>query len=171
MATQGSLELAPARRSARGGSLTIRSTPSSITAPGAPAHVQLGAAAAAPEREQLADALAGLRHVGAGGLLGEAHHHQPRERRRQLRQPRERDRVAPPPSSRVDEPVEQLGLLAQQLARCAARWPRPPGAPRAAPARSPWRTRARAKRSSSLLASSRQASPRARAVRGGLLAA
>ena len=102
-------------------------------------------------------------------VLREAPHDEPRERRRQRAEVRDRDVVAAG-ERRVDDLVEHRRLVAQQLAPCARRCARPPGAARAARARARRGRGCGRRRGSSLEASSRQRRPRARAVRSGLLA-
>ncbi len=124
------------------------------------ADVQLGSPAPMREVENLLHAGAGLGHVRAGGLLGEAHHDEARERGGQRLQALDRDARSTPQLG-IDEAVEHLGLLAQQLAvrstfSCAAGCT-------VAQRRHQTVAHARAAyRSLSLLASSRQARPRAR---------
>ena len=97
----------------------------------------------------------------------------PPARRRRAAAPRAARARAAAPASRATSPparraprrrrvVEHLRLVAQERRACAARWPRRPGARRAAPRAAPWRMRLRANASDSLVASSRQASPRSR---------
>ena len=66
------------------------------------------------ERQDVVQARGRAGAQAPGGGLGEPAHDEPRERRRQVRQVRERDAVAAGQRG-VDDDVEHLGLLAQQL--------------------------------------------------------
>ena len=111
----------------------MRSCPPSIVALTLPAHVQLRRAAA---RALARGSPPRARRPGARTSPAASSARRTTTRRASAGCSSARRATAMlsrPSSSAVDETVEQLGLLAQQLARCAARSPRPPGAPRAAP--------------------------------------
>ena len=127
----------------------------------AAADVQRARAAGGAQREQLRDARAHAWDRNAGRVLGEADHDEPRERRGQRREVRERDPRAAGERD-ADDLVEDLGFGAQDLdgARRCSRPPR--GGPTRAPAaRRGGCARARSGRPSFEL-SSRHARPRAR---------
>ncbi len=145
------------------------SSPASDARADVAADVQLRRASAPAQREDLLHTLAGLGHSVPAASSARRTTTSRASAGCNCCQAVDRD-ARRPCSSPVDEPVQQLGLLAQQLAPCAARSPAPPDAPRAAPARAACalaRARSGRRRCSYLRAT---ASPALAAVLGRLLA-
>ncbi len=104
--------------------------------------MQLRPATARAEREDLADALAGLRNERAACLLGQANDHEPLQRGRQLAQ-RSIAMLAPAPSSASTSASSSSvssrnSSAVRSTLACAA------GCTASSAFTSPWRTRARA---------------------------